>query len=47
MAIVAGMTVNQWRHVITAHPSLGEALKEAVLASRKLSLHTLQQKNLR
>jgi dihydrolipoamide dehydrogenase len=47
MAIVVGMTVNQWRRVITAHPSLGEALKEAVLDSRKLSLHTLQPKDLR
>lgn len=44
IAIVSGITVNRWRHIITAHPSLSEALKEAVMDSRKLSLHTVQQK---
>jgi dihydrolipoamide dehydrogenase len=44
MAIAAGITVNQWRHIITPHPSLGEALKEAVMDSRQLSIHKVQQK---
>ena len=44
MAIAGGVTVNQWRHIITAHPSLGEALKEAVMDSRQLSVHKVQQK---
>lgn len=44
IAIVCGITVSQWRHVITAHPSLGEALKEAVLDTRQLSLHTAPRK---
>jgi dihydrolipoamide dehydrogenase len=44
MAIAGGITVNQWRHIITAHPSLGEALKEAVMDSRQLSVHKVQQK---
>lgn len=44
MAIAGGITVDQWRHIITAHPSLGEALKEAVMDSRQLSVHKIQQK---
>jgi dihydrolipoamide dehydrogenase len=44
MAIAGGITVNKWRHIITAHPSLGEALKEAVMDSRQLSVHKAQTK---
>jgi dihydrolipoamide dehydrogenase len=44
MAIAGGITVNQWRRIITAHPSLGESLKEAVMDSRQLSVHKVQQK---
>jgi dihydrolipoamide dehydrogenase len=44
IAIATEVTVGKWRHIITAHPSLGEALKEAVMDSRQLSVHKVQTK---
>jgi len=40
MAVSARVTVGQWAHMITAHPSLSEILHEAVLDNAGLSLHS-------
>lgn len=41
MAIQAGVTVDQWQDVITAHPSLSEILREAALESQGKSIHSM------
>jgi dihydrolipoamide dehydrogenase len=43
-AIANGLTVSQWGHAIHAHPSIAEALPEAVLDCFARSLHLPQKK---
>ena len=41
LAIEAGVTFAQFEHVIHPHPTLSEALKEAVLAARDEAIHVI------
>jgi dihydrolipoamide dehydrogenase len=44
LAIEAGVTFSQLEHVIHPHPTLSEALKEAVLAARGEAVHMLAKR---
>jgi pyruvate/2-oxoglutarate dehydrogenase complex dihydrolipoamide dehydrogenase (E3) component len=44
MAIAGGIIVNQWRRIITARPSPGDALKGAVMHRRQLAIHKFNRR---